>query len=147
MFGKLFGNKAATAKAEFRKIENRDLMQAICAGCLMIAAADGEIEKAEIDGLEKLLRANPSMAHFGNEISETIARFTEMLSAGSALAKIKIMREIADIKNVPADAEEAFACMIDVAQSDGEIEPAEQKVLQDIGRALNLRLQDFGIAA
>jgi tellurite resistance protein TerB len=147
MFGKFLNNNAAKAKAEIKKVENRDLMQAICAGCLLISSADGEIEKSETESLEKLLRANPAMSHFGNEISETIGRFTEMLSAGSALARVKIMREIADIKNVPADAEEAFACMVDVAQSDGEVEPAELKVLTDIGRTLNVRLSDFGIAA
>jgi tellurite resistance protein TerB len=147
MFGKILGKIAGNGKAELKKVENRDLMQAIVAGCLLISNADGEIEKAEAEALDKLLRANPSMSHFGSEITETISRFTEMLSAGSALARVKIMREIEDIKNVPSQAEEAFACMVDVAQSDGELEPAEAKVLAEIGRKLNMRLQDWGIAA
>lgn len=147
MLGKLFGKKASNAVAELKKVENRDLMQAICAGCLLVASADGEIEKSEKDALEASVRANPSLQHFGNEITETINRFSEMLAAGGNLARVKIMREIADIKNTPSDAEEAFACMLDIAQADGEIEAAELKILTEIGRTLNLRPQDFGITA
>ena len=147
MFGKLLGKKASSAKAELKKIENRDLMQAIVAGGLLVASADGQIEKEEQAALEALMRANPSMAHFGSEITETINRFSEMLSAGGTLARVKIMREIGDIKGTPQDAEEAYACMIDIAQSDGEIEPAELKALAEIGRTLGLRPQDFGVEA
>ena len=45
MFGKLFGKKVASAKVELKKVENRDLMEAIIGGCLLVSAADGEIEK------------------------------------------------------------------------------------------------------
>lgn len=42
MFGKLFGKKVASAKVELKKVENRDLMEAIIGGCLLVSAADGE---------------------------------------------------------------------------------------------------------
>ena len=45
MLNKLFGKKVAAAKVELKKVENRDLMEAIVAGCLLVSAADGEIEK------------------------------------------------------------------------------------------------------
>jgi tellurite resistance protein TerB len=57
------------------------------------------------------------------------------------------MREIADIKSNQKDAEEVFVLAITIAEADGEIEPAELKVLTNIGRELGLRLQDYGIEA
>lgn len=147
MIGKLFGKKAGEARANLKKIENRNLLEAICAGAVLVMAADGEIEKAETIALEQIIRANDSVSHFGAEIQTTIQKFTEMVNAGGTTAKIKIMREIGDIKNVPSEAEEAFAVMVDIALADGEIEPAESKVLANIGRALGLRLEDFGVAA
>lgn len=57
------------------------------------------------------------------------------------------MREIADIKNNPLDAEEVFVNMITVAEGDGKISPEEMQVLADIGNQLGLRLKDFGIEA
>lgn len=147
MFRKMFGKKVGDARAELKKVENRDLMQAIIGASILVAGADGELETSELDTIEKAIRSNPSLAHFGPEITSTMGNFKEQLQAGFRLAKVKIMREIADIKNNPADAEEVFVNAITIAEADGEIGPAEMVVLQEIGRMLNLRLQDYGIAA
>ena len=55
MFGiskKLFGAKRAV-----KKLENRDLMQAIVGGCLLVAAADGEVSALTV--------VRGAKAHFG----------------------------------------------------------------------------------
>lgn len=144
MFG-MFKKKANQARVEMKKVENRDLMQAIVGGCLLVAAADGEIEKSEAEKLEKLIRSNKSLDHFGAEISDTIGRFTEQLEASFRVGRMNILREIRDVKGNPAEAEEAFVNMLTIAEADGEIEPAEMKVLAEVGRELGLRLSDFGI--
>jgi tellurite resistance protein TerB len=145
MIGKLFKRKASAVKVELKKVENRDLMEAIVGGCLLVAAADGEIEKEETEKLEKLIRSNKSLEHFGSEIHDTIVRFTEQLEAGFRVGRMNIMREIADIKNTPQDAEEVFVNMLTVAEADGEIEPEELKVLQEVGRTLGIHLRDYDL--
>ncbi|MDY4317432.1 MULTISPECIES: TerB family tellurite resistance protein [Pectobacterium] len=138
-----FGKKVAAAKVELKKVENRDLMEAIVGGCLLVAAADGEIEKEETGKLDLLLRSNPQLGHYGNEITQTISRFTEQLQAGFRVGRMNILREIDDIKNTPKDAEEVFVNMLTIAEADGEIEPEEQKVLEEVGRRLGLRIEDY----
>lgn len=142
-----FSRKAGNAKAAVKKLENRDLMQAIIGGCLLVAAADGEISKNESAQVDLQLRANKNLEHFGSEITTTVNLFTEQLQAGFRLGKMNIMREIADIKSNPQDAEEVFVNMLTVAEGDGDISDAEMKVLADVGNALGLRLKDFGIDA
>ncbi|ATO31557.1 tellurite resistance TerB family protein [Dickeya dianthicola] len=138
-----FGKKVAAAKVELKKVENRDLMEAIIGGCLLVAAADGEIEKEETDKLDQLLRSNPQLSHFGNEITQVIGRFTEQLQAGFRVGRLNILRELDDVKNTAKDAEEVFVNMLTIAEADGEIEPAEQKVLEEVGRRLGLRIEDY----
>ncbi|MEW7360906.1 tellurite resistance TerB family protein [Escherichia coli] len=138
MFGKFFGKKVASAKVELKRVENRDLMEAIIGGCLLVSAADGEIEKEETAKLDQLVRSNPRLSHFGNEITATITRFTEQLEAGFRVGRMNILREIEDIKNDPKEAEEVFVNMLTIAEADGEIEPAEHKVLEEVGRRLGL---------
>lgn len=145
MFGKLFGKKVQDAKAEMKKVENRDLMEAIVGGCLLVAAADGDIGQEETESLEKLISSNPALEHFGGEIGKTINRFEQLLDAGFRIGKMKIMREIEDIKNNPLDAEEVFVNMLTIAEADGEIDEKELGVLKEVGRALGVRLSDFGI--
>lgn len=147
MFGKLFGKKLGAAKVEVKKIENRDLMEAIVGAMVLIAYADGECEKSELDKIERLIRANENLAHFGSEITQVMGRFVEYMDAGPRLGTVKIMREIADVKNTPRDAEEVFVNAITIAEADGEIEPAEMKVLASLGREMGLRVQDYGVEA
>lgn len=144
MFG--FKKKFGKAKAEIAKVENRDLMQAIIGASILVAGADGELEPSEMKTLEKSISSNPALAHFGPEIAKTMGQFDEQLQAGFRIAKMKIMREIADIKDNPSDAEEVFVNALTIAEADGEIEPAELAVLTEIGKVLGIRLQDFGIA-
>ena len=145
MFGKLFGKKVGNAQAEMKKVVNRDLMQAIIGGGLLVAAADGQIEDSEVSKLDELIRSNPALGHFGSEITDTINRFTAQLKANFQVGRLAIKRELADVKNVQADAEEAFVNMIAIAQADGEIEPEEMKVLQEIGLHFGLRPSDYGV--
>ena len=143
MFG--FKKKLGGAKIAAKKMENRDLMQAVVGGCLLVAAADGEISKNESAQIDIQLRANKNLEHFGQELTTTVNLFTEQLQAGFRLGKMNILREIADIKANPADAEEVFVNMLTVAEGDGSISDAELKVLGEIGNTLGLRLKDFGL--
>ncbi|MHB0783034.1 tellurite resistance TerB family protein [Pseudomonas alloputida] len=145
MFG--IGKELFGAKRAVKKLENRDLMQAIVGGCLLVAAADGEISKNEAAQIDIQIRANKNLEHFGQEITATVNLFTEQLQAGFRLGRMNIMREIADIKNNPLDAEEVFVNMITVAEGDGNISPEELKVLAEVGVQLGLRPKDFGIEA
>lgn len=142
-----FSRKANTAKAAVKKLENRDLMQAIVGGCLLVAAADGEISKNESAQVDLQIRANKNLEHFGSEITGQVNLFTEQLQAGFRLGRMNIMREIAEIKNNPMDAEEVFVNMLTVAEGDGSISEPELKVLVEIGNLLGLRPKDFGIEA
>lgn len=145
MFG--IGKRLFGAKRAVKKLENRDLMQAIVGGCLLVAAADGEISKNESAQIDIQIRANKNLEHFGPEITSTVNLYTEQLQASFRIGRMTILREIRDIKNNPADAEEVFVNMLAVAEGDGDISAQEMKVLAEVGNELGLRLKDFGVEA
>ena len=120
-------------------------MQAIVGGCLLVAAADGSISADESSQIDRQIRSNKNLEHFGGEITATVNRITEQLQAGFLLGKMNVLREIEDIKNNAADAEEVFVNMITVAMSDGEVSEGELKVLTEIGNRLGLRLANYGL--
>ena len=145
MFGNFLKKKFGAAAIEVKKVENRDLMEAIVGGSLLVAASDGEITEDELVSLEKQISSNPSMAHFGAEIGKTIDRFEKMLEAGFRLGKMKILREIEDIKTDPEHSEEVFINMLTIAEADGEIDDKELGILKEVGGKLGIRLSDYGI--
>lgn len=145
IFGSLFGKKANTMKQELHKVENRDLMEAVVAGCLLVAYADGECEDAELEKMEQVIGALPELQHFGGEISETIGRFHSILEAGFRLGKLKVMKELEDIKGNDDDRQLVFNVILTIAEADGEIEPAELKVLKEVGQRLGINLREYDL--
>lgn len=146
MFG-LFNKRMKKAQASLKKVENRDLMEAITGGCLLIAAADGEIEQEETSKLDQLLRSNPRLQGFGNEISQTIQRFKDQLDAGFQVGRLSILREIEDIANDREHAEEVLVNMITIAGADGEFEDEEVVVIKEVAGKLGLNPADYGLPA
>ena len=141
MFG--FGKKVNKVKQEVKKMENRDLLEAVVGGCLLVAAADGDIEDSEVKKIDSLLRTNKNLAHFGSEITELVGRFSERLQSGYRVARAEILREIEDIKSDAQQKEDVLLNMLTIAEADGEIEPAEQKELETVAQRLGLRIQDY----
>jgi len=138
MFGKLAGKLFRGAK----KVENRDLMEAIVGGGLLVSAADGDIEKEELTKLEKLVSGNENLKHFGAEIGKTMRRFTDLLEGDFLVGRSKIMREIRDIAGNDEHVEDVVLNVLAIAKADGDIEPAERKVIEEIARELGYRLSE-----
>lgn len=141
LFG--FGKKAKKAVNEMKKIEKRDYLEAIVGASLLVAAADGEIEKEESAKIDQLLRTNKSLSHFGSEITELVNRFTELLQADFRSGKLQIMREIGDIQGDQQEKEDLVVMMLAIAESDGEIEEKERQVMDAVCQKLGMRLSDF----
>jgi len=139
MFGKLL-NRA-------KQVTNQNLMEAIVAGAMLVAAADGTVEKAELDKLDKLLTSNDNLSGFKPaDIRKTMSRYQNILEADFGVGQMKMMKELADISDNPDHCEEVFLNMLAIANSDGEIEPEEKAVLTKVARSLGISLDEYGLA-
>jgi len=147
MFGalkKAFGGKAVELKVAARNIENKDLMEAAVDGMLLMAYSEdkklGDDEKSQIEGL---LRTNPKLSGFGTAVMDRFNQTNDALKAGYISARIRILREIEDVKHVRQDAEDVFAAILEVALGDGNVSDAERGELNTIAQKLGLRVEDF----
>lgn len=140
----MFGKFLKSAK----KVQNQNVLEAIVAGSLLVAAADGEIEKKETDKLEKLLANNDSLSAFKPaEIRKLVDRYSGILEADFRVGKLKLLKEIGDISDNADQSEEVFVNALAIAESDGEIEPEELKILKEIGRTLGVNLSNYDLDA
>lgn len=133
-FGKL--------KREAKNVQNRDLMQAIVAGCLLVSAADGEVEKEELDKMTKLLSINDKLSTFKSEIATTVQKYSDTLDVDFKFGKKKMLDELADITDQD-QAEEIMLMVLAVASADGEVDDKETSVMEEIAKALNVSLKQF----
>lgn len=141
--GKFFGKKAVVAKENLKRLENKDLMEAMVGGCMLIAFADGECEESELKKIDQILSSSKALEGFGNEINITIDRYAKRLEAGYRIGRMEILREIDDVKGSQQEKEDVFLAMLTVYEADGEIEEAERKELDAVAKRLGLRVEDY----
>lgn len=142
MFG-MFKKKAAAAAVAVHKVENRDLMEAIVAGAILVAYADGDCSGDELSKLSGIIENNDNLKHFGSEIGVTIDRFSSMYESGARLAKMKLMKELQDVNADEEQKTEAFIIAIEIADADGDIDEKEMSVLKEIGKSLGLNPDNY----
>ncbi|WP_170922409.1 TerB family tellurite resistance protein, partial [Escherichia coli] len=61
---------------------------------------------------------------------------------GFKTARRGALREIEDVKHDTREAEDVLDVAVAIAEADGEIEPEERKVLEEIAGVLGLRLEN-----
>ncbi|EGF4599819.1 tellurite resistance TerB family protein [Salmonella enterica subsp. enterica serovar Agama] len=140
MFG--FGKKVRKAAAEVKKFEKRDLAQAVVNSAYLVAYADGECEASEKAKIEQVLRNQPALAAFTSEINAISATIIGQLDTNFKIGRRAALREIEDVKHDTREAEDVLDVAVTVAEADGEIEPEELKVLEEIANKLGLRLEN-----
>ncbi len=141
MFG-IFKKKTRRAAAEIKKFEKRDLAQAVINAAYLVAYADGECEASEKAKIEQVLRNQPALSAFTSEINAISATITGQLDTNFKIGRRAALREIEDVKHDTREAEDVLDVAVAIAEADGEIEPEERKVLEEIAGVLGLRLEN-----
>ncbi|HBZ2425008.1 TPA: tellurite resistance TerB family protein [Klebsiella pneumoniae] len=137
-----FAKKARKAAAEVKKFEKRDLAQAVVNAAYLVAYADGECEASEKAKIEQVLRNQPAMAAFTSEINSISAAIIGQLDTNFKIGRRAALREIEDVKHDTREAEDVMDVAVAIAEADGEVEPEERKVLEEIAAVLGLRLEN-----
>lgn len=134
--------RGATNKYAGRK----DFLEAVCAAAALVAAADGEIEDAEIATTIKTISANPGLAgaFTTREIETTAETMLNRAQAGRT-GRMGLYREIEDIAGDAEMSETVYLTALDVSEADGEIEPQEREVLAKIASLLKVDPKKFEV--
>lgn len=138
MFGFL-KNKAAEATKKFSG--RTDFLEAVCAAAALVAAADGEIEDGEIKATIKAVAANKTLsAGFDQKTIEQVMEKMLNRAGGGRVGRSGLWDEVAEVVKDPEMAEAVVLTALDVAEGDGEIEPAEKVVLDRLAKIANVDL-------
>lgn len=142
--GKLFGKKAVELKVASRNLENKDLMEAAVDGMLLMAySKDKSLDAAEETQIKELLRTHPKLGSFGEAVTERFNLTNAALKAGYISARVRILREIEDVKSDANDKADVFAAILEVALADGKLHKAERAELVAISSKLSVDVGSF----
>jgi tellurite resistance protein len=137
------GAKASATELQAKYKENIDFLEAVCAGVALVAAADGEIEDAEVGAVQRLVSSNDkiSACYQPHQISEVSTKMLALAKTQSG--KQSLARQLDDIKGNATMCEDVYLIALDIAYADGELEPAEKETLAKIAKRLNVDVSKF----
>ncbi len=127
---------------EIKKFEKRDLAQAVINAAYLVAYADGECEASEKAKIDQFFRNQPALSAFTSEINAISATIIGQLDTNFKIGRRAAFRDIDDVKHDTREAEDVLDVAVAIAEADGEIEPEERKVLEEIAGVLGLRLEN-----
>ena len=120
---------------------NADLLEAICAGCVLTAAADGDLSDDEgMVALDRLTNHDTlSKAFTATQIETAFDKQAKRAKSGMS-GRLGLRREIEEARNKSTadDLEMLLVICIDVASADGDIGAKEMTALKTIGQAVGL---------
>ncbi|VDC28255.1 tellurite resistance TerB family protein [Pseudogemmobacter humi] len=123
-----------------------DLLEGICAACVMVGAADGDLSDDEATiALDRLLNHETlSVAFSGTQIETAFDKQAKRAKSGLS-GRLGLKREVeeAKAKSTADDLEMLLVIAIDVAMADGEIGDKERKALNDIGQIVGLSVDRY----
>jgi len=138
MFGKL---KEKLTGGAARLNGKMDLLEGICAACVLIGAADGDLSDDEAAvALDRLMNHDTlSKAFSGTQIETAFDKQAKRAKSGMS-GRLGLRREVEEVKGKSSaeDCEMLLVIAIDVAAADGDIGPKEMAALRTIGQAMGL---------
>lgn len=143
----IFGKMKDRFSGSVNKFSGRkDFLEAVCAAAALVSAADGDIEDSEIATTIKTITSNPGLAgaFASREIETTADTMLKRAQAGRS-GRMGLWKEIEEIAKDPEMAEVVYVTALDVSESDGEIEAAEQVVLEKLAKTLGVNPEKFAV--
>lgn len=138
MFGKL---KEKLSGGASRLNGKTDLLEGICAACVLVGAADGDFSDDEAStALDRLLNHETlSVAFTATQIEAAFDKQVKRAKSGMS-GRLGLRREVEEVKSKSTadDCEMLLVIAIDVAAADGDVGQKEMNALRSIGQAVGL---------
>ncbi len=131
-------------KKPLARFENREFMEAIVAGCTLVAAIDGHIDDSEKAKMMKLFNKIDELNVF--EIQEIISVFNEvkqMLEFDISVGKEGAMKLIRKIKSNRNNSRTAIHIYCAIGQADGCFDDNEKSIIREICHELDFKPDEF----
>ncbi|HEY6528287.1 MAG TPA: tellurite resistance TerB family protein [Cellvibrionaceae bacterium] len=131
---------------EVSKFKNKDFLNAVVAGCALVASADGSISSAEKQKMLGFINSSDELKVFSAD--EVIAAFNNITSKFDfdfEIGKAEALKVISKIKSDVAASKLMIRVCCIIGASDGDFDAAEKAVVSLICRELGISEAEFDL--
>ncbi|MBP1993496.1 tellurite resistance TerB family protein [Paenibacillus eucommiae] len=141
-----FNNAKVGLNDQVKKFKNKDFMDAVVAGCAIVAAADGSIGNDEKEKMIGYISRSDELKVFN--VNDVIARFNYFagnFEFSPIVGKQEAIKIISKFSSKPDVGRVIIAVCCAIGAADGDFDKNEQAVVRDICVALNLNPGEFSL--
>lgn len=139
-------NARAKLAAEASKFKNRSFMEAVVAGCALVAAADGSISSDEKQKMAGFIQRADELKHFDmSTVIEVFNKTAGDFEFDQSIGKASALQTIGKIKGNDEQARLLVRVVCAIGAADGDFDPDEQAVAKEICVELGLNASEFDL--
>lgn len=133
-------------KTEVAKFKNNDFMEAVVAGCALVAAADGDISSDEKQKMAAFINRSEELSVFDmTKVIESFNKIVEGFEFDAAIGKIEAMKKIGKLRGKDEAARTMVRVCCVIGAADGDFDADERKVVAEICTELGLSPTEFDL--
>jgi tellurite resistance protein TerB len=127
-----------------KRFKNKEFMDAVVAGCALVAAADGSIDSSEKQKMAGFIRRSEELKVFDmNVVIKRFNEFAEGFEFDNIIGKGEALKAIGKIKKNQEAARLLIRVCCAIGAADGNFDDDEKAVVREICAELNLNPADF----
>lgn len=141
--------KSAASKAtsditdQFNRIKNKDVMEAVVAGCTYVAYADGNVSSSEKTKMLGFLQHTECLKMYKtDEVVNAFNKYSGKFDFDSSIGKSETLAALGKVKDQEERKLVVRACVI-IANSDGNFDESEKKVIREICSVYSLNPSEY----
>ncbi len=145
-FGDFLNNAKQTSMSSMKRFTNKKFLDAVVAGCALVAAADGNIDSSEKQKMVGFIQRSEALKVFKtNEVVDRFNNFAGGFEFDHMIGKQEAMNAIAKIKGNQEEARMCVTVCCAIGAADGDFDKNEQQIVKEICNTLNISPTEFGL--
>lgn len=130
---------------EITKFKSKDFLEAVVAGCALVAYADGKVSPEEKQKMMGYLRASDQLKVFDqNDVIKLFQRYVEKFEFDHTIGVGEVMQAVGKFRGKP-QAQLIIRVCCAIGAADGDFDAQERTAVQKMVSELGLNPADFDL--
>jgi tellurite resistance protein TerB len=141
-----YSEVTANLKTEVSKFKNKSFLEAVVAGCALVAHADGVVKPEEKQKMMGFLRNSEVLSVF--DVQEVIAifdKYSKQFEFDHQIGQASALQVVSKLKGKDAEARLMVRVCCAIGAADGNFDNDEKAVVSKICTELGLNPKDFDL--
>ena len=142
-----YSEVTANLKTEVTKLKNKTFLEAVVAGCALVAHADGVVKPEEKQKMMGFLRNSDVLSVFDpQEVIGIFDKYTKQFEFDHQIGKAAVLQVVGKLKGKDSEARLMVRVCCAIGAADGNFDDQEKAVVRAICNELGLNPKDFDLA-